>query len=121
MKYMGAIWAGLWVELMEASISFYRDILGIPLVRKGESWAHFDIGQGAMLELMSGGKATGAPKTPDQQPVILGLRVEDLVRSVAELKENGVRFIGDIGEYRGTRWAQFSDPEGNVLEIKEIP
>jgi extradiol dioxygenase family protein len=37
------------------------------------------------------------------------------------LKRKGVHFTGDIGEYAGTRWAHFLDPEGNQLEIKEIP
>jgi predicted enzyme related to lactoylglutathione lyase len=120
MKYKGVIWAGIWVESLETSISFYRDVLGIPLLRKGKDWAHFDIGQGVMLELMSGGKAGAAPKTADQQPIILGLQVNDLDSCVAELKQKGIHFVGEIGEFHGTRWAQFSDPEGNRLEIKEL-
>jgi predicted enzyme related to lactoylglutathione lyase len=121
MKYQGFAWAGLYVENMEASIAFYRDVLGLRLTNNGGSWAHFDAGNGAMLELFTGGTARPAPKEPDKQPLILGLRVEDFDAAYAELTQKGVRFIGEIGQYNETRWAHFSDPEGNRLEIKGIP
>ena len=121
MKYLGFAWGGLLVEDLDASVSFYRDVLGLKLLGKGEDWAHFDAGRGALFELMSGGKAAPQPKGPAQQPVILGLRVDDLHRAVAELKLKGVNFVDEIGEFENTSWAHFSDPEGNQLEIKEVP
>jgi predicted enzyme related to lactoylglutathione lyase len=120
MKYEGFAWAGIFVEDMEASIVFYREVIGLQLTNSGDGWAHFDAGNGAMLELFSGGKAHTAPKRPDQQPIVLGLRVEDLDVVHAELSQKGVVFLGEIGQYGGSRWAHFSDPEGNRLEIKEI-
>jgi predicted enzyme related to lactoylglutathione lyase len=122
MRYQGLIWAGVYVEVLDASISFYQNTLGLPLLSEGEDWAHFDSGGGTLLELFTGGKRTQEPKKADQQSIVLGLRVEDLDRAVAELKQRGVRFIPEAsGEYAGTRWAHFSDVEGNRLEIKEIP
>jgi hypothetical protein len=48
--------------------------------------------------------------------------VEDLDLAVAELQQKGVSFIPEgSGELAGTRWAHFSDIEGNQLEVKEIP
>lgn len=121
MKYQGFIWAGLFVEDMEASVSFYRDVLGLSLLGQGEGWAHLDAGNGALFELMGSGKASHEPKEPDQQPIILGLRVEDLDSAIVELKQKGVNFISDVGEFEDTRWVYFADPEGNRLEIKEVP
>src|SRR5215510_4112613 len=120
MKYPGIIWAGLFVEDLESSIRFYKDALGMSLLGKGEDWAHFDSGNGSLFELFSGGKAASQPKTSVQQSLVLGLRVENLDSAMAELKQRGVQFTGEVGEFEGTRWAQFSDPEGNQLEIKEI-
>ncbi|HKY54041.1 MAG TPA: VOC family protein [Anaerolineales bacterium] len=120
MKYQGFVWAGLFVEDLEASITFYRDVLGLPFLGKGEDWAHLDAGNGALLELFSGGKASSQTKTPIQQSLVLGLRVDDLDRAIGELQQRGVRFTGEIGEHEGTRWIHFSDPEGNRLEIKEV-
>jgi predicted enzyme related to lactoylglutathione lyase len=121
MKYLGFAWGGLLVEDLEASVSFYQDVMGLKLLGKGEDWAHFDAGRGALFELMSGGKAASQPKSAAQQPVILGLRVDDLDRAVVELKLKGVKFVDEIGQFENTRWAHFSDPEGNQLEIKEVP
>ena len=121
MKYLGFIWSGLLVEDLEASVIFYRDVMGLKLLGKGEDWAHFDAGRGALFELMSGGKAAPQPKSAVQQPVILGLRVDNLDQTVAELKRKGVRFVDEIGQFENTHWAHFSDPEGNQLEIKEVP
>jgi len=120
MKYRGLAWAGLYVEDFEASIVFYKDVLGLTFIAKGDDWAHFDAGNGMLLELFTGGKASEQPKRPDQQSLVLGLRVDDLDAAIAELQQKGVQFIGDIGEYGSERWAHFSDREGNGLEIKEI-
>jgi predicted enzyme related to lactoylglutathione lyase len=118
MKYQGFAWAGVFVEDMQASIVFYRDVLGLRLTNKGDGWTHFDAGNGDMLELFDGGKAQPTVKEPDRQPIVLGLRVEDFDTAYTELTQKGVRFIGEVGQYDESRWAHFSDPEGNCLEIK---
>jgi|SRR5689334_18646627 len=121
-KYQGLVWAGIYVENLAACISFYQNVLGLPLLGQGEDWAHFDSGAGTLLELFSGGRSTKAPKRSHQQSIVLGLRVDDLDRAVAKLQQKGVQFIPEeSGEFEGTRWAHFSDLEGNRLELKELP
>ena len=121
MKYLGLIWAGVNVENLAVSVAFYQSTLGLRLLGQGPDWAHFDAGAGTLLELFTGGTASSAPKRPDQQSIVLGLRVDDLDGAVAELKAKGVHFKPEeSGEFEGTRWAHFTDPEGNRLEVKEI-
>lgn len=121
-KYQGLVWAGIYVEDLAACISFYQNVLGLPLLGQGEDWAHFDSGAGTLLELFSGGRSTKEPKQSHQQSIVLGLRVDDLDRAVAKLQQKGVQFIPEeSGEFEGTRWAHFSDLEGNRLELKELP
>ena len=120
MQYQGFIWIGLTVENLPASVAFYRDVLGLRLLGQGDGWAHFDAGGGALFELMSGGKASPQPKTPAQQPLVVGLRVMDMPAAMAELHAKGIRFT-ETGAFEETRWAHFSDPEGNQLEIKFVP
>src|SRR6478672_2590201 len=120
-KYQGLVWAGIYVEDLAACMSFYQDVLGLPLLGQGEDWAHFDAGAGTLLELFTGGRLVQEPKQPYQQSIVLGLRVEDLDRAVAELQQKGIKFIPEeSGEFAGTRWAHFSDIEGNRLEVKQI-
>jgi predicted enzyme related to lactoylglutathione lyase len=120
MNSQGFAWAGIFVEDMESSIVFYRDVLGLRLLNRGDGWVHFDAGNGAMVELFDGGNAQPAPKGPDRQSIVLGLRVDDLQAAYTELSQKGVVFLGEIGQFHETRWAHFTDPEGNRLEIKEI-
>jgi catechol 2,3-dioxygenase-like lactoylglutathione lyase family enzyme len=121
MNYRGLVWAGVYVRDLDAAIAFYRDVLSLPLLDRGDDWAHFDPGAGTLLELFAGGRQSPGPKTPAQQSIVLGLRVDDLDQAVAELRQRGVVFLpGESGEFAGTRWAHFSDLEGNRLEVKEV-
>jgi len=121
MRYQGFIWAGLLVSDLEKAITFYRDALGLPLIERDKTCALFDAGNGALFELWPTGVASSSAKTPLQQSLRIALRVDDLNDAVSKLKGRGVRFTGEIDEYEGTRWINFIDPEGNRLELKEVP
>ena len=120
MRYQGFIWAGLLVSDLERAISFYRDALGLPLIGRDERCALFDACNGALFELWPTGMASPSPKTPERQSLRVAFRVDDLDGTISELKGRGIEFIGEVGEYQGTRWINFVDPEGNRLELKEI-
>ncbi|NIS81599.1 MAG: hypothetical protein GTO14_15660 [Anaerolineales bacterium] len=47
--------SGLFVEDMESSIHFYGDVLGLELLDRDDGRAHFDAGNGRLLELLAGG------------------------------------------------------------------
>jgi catechol 2,3-dioxygenase-like lactoylglutathione lyase family enzyme len=121
LRFQGIIWAGLLVEDLAGAVLFYRDVLGLRLLADDEGGALFDAGGGALFELWPAGRASSSPKTPDQQSLRIALRVEDLDAAVAELRGLGVEFFGGVGEYQGQRWINFADPEGNRLELKEVP
>ncbi len=119
MKLMGMIWVGLYVEDLERSVAFYRDILGLNLTRQGAGWANFNITQGQRFELLAGGKASTEAKGADRQSIVPGFQVDDLAQVMQALSAKGVRFVGEVGEYKGQRWVELLDPEGNRIEIKE--
>lgn len=121
MDSLKLIWVGLYVEDLEKSVAFYRDVLGWNLVRRGEGLAKFNLPGGVSFELLSGGKAAPEAKGPERQSLVIGFQVADLEEAMQELAAKGVRFIGEVGEYKGNRWVEFLDLEGNRLEIKEIP
>lgn len=120
MSLLNPIWAGLYVENLDQATAFYQEVLGLKLVRKGKELARFELAWGMSFELLRGGKSAPQAKRAEQQSLVMGFRVADLEVAMAELRARGVRFIGEIGEYKGQRWVEFIDPEGNRLEIKEL-
>jgi catechol 2,3-dioxygenase-like lactoylglutathione lyase family enzyme len=104
-----------WVTDMERAVSFYRDVLGLKLLRRdGTTWAEFDAG-GRRLALHSAGD--GQPARPGGASAVFA--VGDLSRAKADLSARGVRFEheGDVEGY--ARFASFLDPEGNPVQLIE--
>jgi catechol 2,3-dioxygenase-like lactoylglutathione lyase family enzyme len=101
-----------WVADMDRAVGWYREVLGLSLVRRdGDEWAEFETG-GARLALH------GA--RPEAQPggtVVFG--VDDLEAARVALAERGVSFehVGEVDGY--ARYAIFRDPDGNRLQLIE--
>lgn len=104
-----------WTADMDRAVAFYRDVLGLRLVRQdGESWAMFDAG-GRRFALH--GAVEGRPVRPGGATAVFS--VDDLDRSTARLRERGVEF-GHEGDVQGyARFASFEDPDGNTVQIIE--
>ena len=104
-----------WVADMERAVAFYRDLLGLDLVRRdGDNWAVFDSG-GRMFALH--GAVEGRPISPGGATAVFA--VADLDRTRSVLSERGVEFghEGDVTGY--ARFASFKDPDGNTVQIIE--
>ncbi len=104
-----------WVSDMDRAVSFYRDLLGLRLVRRDEdTWVEFESG-GRRLALHS--VAEGQPMTPGGATAVFS--VDDLDRAKADLSSRGVRF-GHEGDVAGfARFASFLDSEGNTVQLIE--
>ena len=120
MNPSGLIWAGLQVANLEDQVAYYRDVLGLRLIRKSERWAVFDAGNGDLFELSSGGQQSPVPKTGEQQSLVVGFLVNNLPQVVQSLLGDGVTFISELESYKKSQWIKFVDPEGNILELKEV-
>ena len=105
-----------WTTDMERAVRFYRDVLGLELVRReGETWAQFDAGP---IRFALHGAVQGRPVAPGGATAVF--EVEDLDKARHFLQERGVRFDEHVGEVAGyARFATFSDPDGNTVQIIE--
>jgi len=117
---------GIIVGDIQASLSFYRDILGLELVGTFPLWF------GTMHRLRFGTSdfkliepKTVPPKGPIGLDVQLGFRyvtfvVKNLQQLCEDLKKVGIEFTMDETEIRpGTRIAMVKDPDGNIVEFVE--
>ena len=117
MKYNGTITLASSVSDVEASISWFKDVLGFEeIFRAPEAgWAEIttpvegvSIGLGENQEIDGQGGTT---------PVF---GIDDIVSAKAELESKNVRFDGDIVEIPGmVKLATFFDPDGNSYMLAE--
>jgi catechol 2,3-dioxygenase-like lactoylglutathione lyase family enzyme len=108
----------------ERATTFYRDVLGFPVIGDDEYAVVFDA-NGTMLRVNKGRDFKPA------QGTVLGWEVEDIHAAVRELASRGVHFeqfnlpflkqdeLGVWTPPNGDRVAWFKDPDGNVLSISQ--
>lgn len=106
------------------ALHFYRDVLGLPLSDDGPHALVFD-NRGVPLRVQKAATITPAPYT------VLGWDVLDIAAEVATLVERGVvleRYpwleqdsAGVWTTPGGARVAWFTDPDGNVLSLCQLP
>lgn len=109
----------LYVQDMEAQVSFYRDVLGIPVKEPaavqdfGEvCWVELDTGS-CTLALHAGGKSRFGIDAPK-----VVFRVSDVEASRASLLQDGV-LMGDVrSPGPGIHVCDGRDPEGNKFSIE---
>jgi predicted enzyme related to lactoylglutathione lyase len=54
-------------------------------------------------------------------PASITIETDDCRTALEELKSRGVEFVSDVIEFRGLLIAQFQDPDGNRLQLREDP
>lgn len=109
----------------ENAILFYRDQLGLRLVKDERPFAIVFDAHGTMLRLAISPEANPVPST------VLGWRVPEIEDAVRDLMAAGVVFerygflqqdeLGIWNTPSGARVAWFKDPDGNVLSISYHP
>ena len=120
-KGIGAI--TLFVEDLEATKQFYREVFGLPVTFEDDNSAVFKFGD-TLVNLL---KATAAPELIEPASVasreagsrfVFTLEVDDVDAMCAELTKRGVQLLnGPMDRPWGPRTASFRDPAGHIWEI----
>ena len=110
---------------VERAKSFYRDTLGLTLIREEPPYALVFDAHGIMVRLGMGRQRPAAVGT------VLGWHVPDVASVMKELEQRGVVFeryegLGQDAQGvwtapTGAKIAWFQDPDGNILSISEHP
>ena len=117
------------VSDIEASIRWYRDVLGAELTREyGGTSAVFDM-NGTWLLLVTGGEPTedkpgvtfAAPEDPSLVSHSFTIRVQDCQAAYETLVDRGAEFLTPPYDWESEIRAFFRDPDGHLFEISEIP
>jgi len=116
----------LLVSDFPASLTFWRDIMALPLSFSEESmgYAYFDAGNGGLELFSRDGFATSlgeAPPTftPGGYLAVIVVLVDDVDTSYADLVKRGAKAVASPVDRPiwHARTAHFSDPDGYLVEI----
>ena len=114
-------YAIVFVSDMKRSVSFYRDVLGLPLRFESPGWTEFAT-EGATLALHAS-EGSAVEKDNSQQVSAgrcrPGLSVPNLDEFHRRMVERNVPCIQEPKEIFGARIAQYVDPDGLVISVAE--
>lgn len=114
-------YAIVFVSDMKRAVSFYRDVLGIPLRFESPGWTEF-VTEGATLALHASEAPDSKSDDPQHAPAGRcrpGLSVPDLAAFHERMVENNVACIQAPREVFGARVAQYLDPDGLTISVGE--
>ena len=112
------------VSDQDAALDFYTNVLGLekrvenPTPDGPRFLTVGVIGDDFQLVLWPGtpGQAEPAMGRP---PASITIETDDCRSTVEELKSRGVEFVSDVLEFPWGSVAQFQDPDGNRLQVRE--
>lgn len=115
----------LFVEDLEATRQFYRDVFGLPTLFENDDSAVFKFGE-TLINLLKVGQAQeliGPAKVANREAGArfqFTLEVDDVDSMCADLAKRGVRLLnGPMDRPWGPRTASFIDPAGYICEIAQ--
>lgn len=101
---------------IDRSVSFYQDVFGWQIRRRGDGSIAFDDGVGEV----SGTWVTGRP--PSIEPgLLIYIMVDSVAATVEAVIANGGTIVQPIGMDAPEITARFGDPAGNVLGLYQQP
>ena len=109
----------IWTDDLERLVGFYRDTLQLKLRDHKPGWANFAWGE-MRLNLGLHDRVKG--KSLDPYRIMVSFRVPDIDAEYQRLMEKDVEFIRvPETEHWGGRVTTFLDPDGNVLQLLQVP
>ncbi|NIQ00357.1 MAG: hypothetical protein GWM98_07910, partial [Nitrospinaceae bacterium] len=97
---------------LERALTFYRDILGLPLLVQNEEWIEFDVG-GQRLALRQVDSSPSPTSGTGSAGAMIWLETPAMARALSHLDKNNINLINDLQEFSYGKMAIFEDPDGN--------
>lgn len=114
MRVLGVVWVGTRTEAYVETVTFFRDVLGVPLTEVERDFAWSRMPDSSQFEVFGPSDTDHPHFSTGPVPEFL---VEDLPAALAELRAAGVEILGEP-QVRGTEgWLHFRAPDGNVYGL----
>ncbi|HEY3210925.1 MAG TPA: VOC family protein [Actinomycetota bacterium] len=112
----------LYVRDLERSISYYRDVIGLPFKFSESGYAEFatDGTKFALFERARLPQLIGREGTEGEATMEVAFLVEDVDREANRLRQAGVTGLsGPVDRPWGQRTFHLLDPDGHVVELAQ--
>jgi catechol 2,3-dioxygenase-like lactoylglutathione lyase family enzyme len=118
MEIKGLVWVGTATDRYDATVAFFRDMLGLSVFHQSPALTILVAPSGEWVEVFGPGHQHYGEF--DTGPVVEFL-VDDLAAARAELEGRGVEFLHENHSWEKFTWAHFRGPDGNIYGITSGP
>jgi catechol 2,3-dioxygenase-like lactoylglutathione lyase family enzyme len=118
MEIKGLVWVGTATERYDATVAFFKDVLGLSVFHQHPGLTVLRAPGGEWVEVFGPGHEHFGEF--DTGPVVEFL-VDDLDAARAELEGRGVEFLHENHSWEKFAWAHFRAPDGNIYGITSGP
>lgn len=103
----------VWVADLDASVPFYRDVIGIEAGPRYGVWQRMVVSEGSGFALHEGPEPSGG------QRAVVVFRVDDLDSEIERLAGIGHHPVDEITENGFDRFCTWQDPDGTHVQLIE--
>ena len=109
----------IWTDRYPRMLAFYRDTLGLTPRSERAAFANFEWGR-FRLSVAAHDGVHGPARDPLR--IMIHFEVADIAAACQRLRERGVAFSRPPEQERWGGWvATFADPDGNTLQLLQLP
>ena len=115
----GVVGITLWTSDLDEMFRFYHDVLRLPLHSKHDDFVAFELGE-VRFNIGLHDRVHGLSVDPYR--IMPHLGVSDIQGEYKRLTEQGVEFIRPPEQEHWGGWiATLKDPDGNILQLLQLP
>jgi catechol 2,3-dioxygenase-like lactoylglutathione lyase family enzyme len=117
MEIIKLAWVGTRTENAEATVQFFRDVLGLRLETEHDGFWMLKLPDGAKVEVFDPASPVNRHFTTGP---VAGFLVDDVFSAAEELRAAGVEILLEPAtDDTGNVWVHFRAPDGNVYEFTQ--
>jgi predicted enzyme related to lactoylglutathione lyase len=118
-EVIGIGWAGTRTPYFENTLTFFQQVLQLPLTIQSDQFAEFRLSNGDRLGITRANQWVSSRARGPQFEFL----VTDIKAAQATLSANGVQFLGELQQdsKSGIAWVQFWGPDGYVYGLTSTP
>jgi len=115
----GVVGVTLWTDNLERMFHFYNDVMRLPLHSQHDDFIAFELGD---IRFNIGLHHRVEGESRDPYRVMPHLGVDDIHAMCQRLADAGVEFLRQPEQEHWGGWiATLKDPDGNILQLLQLP